>query len=592
MAPPVNRPLAFQFQHNIGRALQQHDKLPLRSELHRRYSALYVDADQLQLLETPDWQIVYGRRGTGKTLLFSMYVERTRPLTMDRREVSLLIPTQDCMVSPVGREVTDKTRALGYFQTFLERLVSDLVMRLEELLGEPRFLEVVSGQRRRITDRALELQVALLDLATSGLPVSAYSDLARSERRSRQSARGSGSDIKAQAKVGRDPLMNLSADLQRRRHESEESASDETVQSGAVPRFALVRKVLIELLQLLHIERLTILIDEWSMLDPTGATGIQPEFANLLKRTFHGTRHISIKMATNRYQTRLSNRGAAGSYRGLQAEADIFTAANLDRAVLERTDLVGFYESLMFKRLVLFDDALNYFDPEGTGRPDGTFVQSMFHNRRAFEELVKGSEGIPRDFLVLFNQIARVQKHSVKPRWTVQTVQDVIRQRSVAGQDDIEYRSVTSQVIDPCIRNVAAATQSRIFFVRREHAAQLDDALDELLEKRLIHDYPREDLPAFAREGSRAYLVDYGLWLDWERTRGIPAGPDVDESALPANKMELADWHVDPSPIEREDRVRCPHCGSVFTLEQPAYARKGLCPECFEPVGPDPPTTV
>src|ERR1700709_1471262 len=100
MAPPVNRPVAAQFQENIGRALQQHDKLPLRSELHRRYSDLYVDANQLQLLETPDWQGVYGRRGTGKTLLFSMYVERTRPLTMGRREVSLLIPTQDCMVSP------------------------------------------------------------------------------------------------------------------------------------------------------------------------------------------------------------------------------------------------------------------------------------------------------------------------------------------------------------------------------------------------------------------------------------------------------------------------------------------------------------
>ena len=55
MAPPVNRPVAAQFQQNIGRALQQHDKLPLRSELHRRYSDLYVDANQLQLLETPDW---------------------------------------------------------------------------------------------------------------------------------------------------------------------------------------------------------------------------------------------------------------------------------------------------------------------------------------------------------------------------------------------------------------------------------------------------------------------------------------------------------------------------------------------------------
>ncbi len=589
---PVNRPVASLFQHSIGRALRAHDKLPLRSELHQRYSALYVDADQLQLLDTADWQVVYGRRGTGKTLLFSMFVERTRPDAVGNRQLSVLIPTQDCMVSPVGRDVSDKTRALGYFQTFLERLVADLVARLDELLGEPKFLDVLSGQRRRVVDRAVELQVALLDLANTGLPVGAYTDLARSKSRASRSARREAGDFKADARLGSDPLVRLSAEVGRHVSASEELSEQETSESGAVPRFALVRKVLLELLQLLKIDRLTILIDEWSMLDPTGATGIQPEFANLLKRTFHGTRHVTIKMATNRYQTRLSNRGAAGSYRGLQTEADIFTAANLDRAVLERGDLVAFYESLLFKRLVLFDESLGYFDAAGTGQPDETFVLSIFHNRRAFEELVKGSEGIPRDFLVLFNQLARIHKHSVNPRWTAQTVQDVIRQRSVSGQDDIEYRSVTSQVIDPCIRSVAAMTQSRIFFIRREHVSQLEDAVDELLEKRLIHDYPREELPGFAREGSRAYLVDYGLWLDWERTRGIQASGDVEESALPADRSVFADWHIDPDPIEREDRVRCQHCGSVFTVEQAAYARKGLCPECFEPVGIDPPTTA
>src|SRR5205823_14961981 len=110
------------------------------------------------------------------------------------------------------------------------------------------------------------------------------------------------------------------------------------------PRFALARSKLIELLQVLRLRHLNILIDEWSTLDPTGSLMMQPLFADYLKRSFAGSSLISVKIATNRHQTRFSNRGPAGCYTGLELGADIFEAVNLDRAVLDWRELLSFFE--------------------------------------------------------------------------------------------------------------------------------------------------------------------------------------------------------------------------------------------------------
>lgn len=570
------------FQPNIDNALRQHTKLALRSERHGHYRDLFVDVDQLRALDTPDWQVVYGRRGTGKTLLLGMLEQSAAP-SAESRQLSVLITAPDCKVSPVGRTVPDKVRALGYFQTFLELLIDRVTEQIDELIKEPGFVGKITGQRRRSSDHAFELMVELLELAGRGMPVSAFSELSIvrehtiSSERSESLDAGIGAEIGTKSKVGISARMDTSSD----RHE--QATRQDRMAANPVPRFALVRRCLLELLETLEIKRLNILIDEWSMLDPTGATGIQPEFAECLKRTFHGAEAVSVKIATNRYQTRFSNRGAGGSYRGLELEADLFTGTNLDRAVLDRDRLVTFYETLLFNRLALFDTGLKRFKPRNATAPDSTFVLSIFHDRRAFDELVKGAEGIPRDFLSLFNGVAKSYGHTVETRWTATQVKDVIRQRSVTGQDAIEYRSITSQLVDPCIRTVVAHTRSRIFFVSREHHPSVQDPLDELLEKRLIHDHPRDDVPNFARDGWHAYLIDYGLWLDWERTRAAD-GPPGPENALPESVTDMRHWQIDPSQIEREDLVTCPHCGRVFTTDEPSYDRKRLCPECFEPV--------
>jgi hypothetical protein len=568
----------------IEAALRAHTKLPLRSENQRDYQDLFVDLKQLPFLDTPDWQVVFGRRGTGKTFLLKLLQEESEARVRTDRVLAIYVSAQDCRTSPTGRTVDDRTYAVGYFQTFIDLVVTRLTDHVEELLGKPGVLETVLGSQRRRKEEIEDLLLELLTLSQVGAPVAAFDSVTHSQSESASEDHAARAAIGADARLlpaGVAAAAKASAARRFSRSASERSAVQR--EGPAVPRYALVRERLVELVGKLALARIDILLDEWSVLDPTAATSIQPEFADLLKRTFAGTPHLSIKIATNRYQTRFSNRGAGGSYRGLELDADIFEATNLDRALLDHDDLVSFYEELLYKRLVYQQPQLEVFDPERAGRPDEQFIRSIFRTRDSFEELVKGAQGIPRDFILLFNSLAQHAGYSVNPLWRGSFVRNRIRDKSVGGQAEIEYQSEASQLLSRCIREVITRTNARTFVIRRADVQRHGAALDELLEKRLIHEYPRSELPGDVRSAYNGYLLDYGTWLDWART--VQRDPSATDELLPRiSTANIGKYTIDTAPIATSERLTCPHCGHVFEPSARSYQVRGLCPECFAPV--------
>ncbi len=356
-----------------------------------------------------------------------------------------------------------------------------------------------------------------------------------------------------------------------------------------MPRFAVVRGKLIELLQVLRLRHLNILIDEWSTLDPTGSLLMQPLFADYLKRSFAGSSLISVKIATNRYQTRLSNRAGPGHYTGLELGADIFEAVNLDRAVLDWCDLQSFFELLLYKRLLHREPALAAFEARDSGPPDEQFVLSIFRDKHTFAELVRGSAGVPRDFLILINDLVRRHAHRVNRQWSMADVQRCIRERSLEGQSDIEYHSEASQLLSHGIRETVLNTGSRLFLVDKAARDTVDRALSELLEKRIIHEYPRLEVPPAARHTHLAFLVDYGLWLDWKRDTSQLPGQADDPIYFPTNRSALNRHVIHLDGLDRRTAT-CMHCAAIFPRDARPYALRGLCPECYRPAGqPAPP---
>ena len=589
---PAEKPALY--RDAIEAALRAHTRLPLRSENHRTFRDLFVDIQQLPFLDTPDWQVIFGRRGTGKTFLLKLLEEGEERFRTDRI-LAIYVSAQDCRTSPTGRSVDDRTYALGYFQTFIDLVVVRLTERVETILGRPGVLETITGSQRRLKDEIDDLLLELLTLAQVGSPIAAYDTVTHTTRDSatdeQAGERSAGIDVTLSTKQ---PSGSIGVGANRRFARASKSESTVEKSGTAVPRYALVRERLVELARKLKLERIDILLDEWSVLDPTASTAIQPEFADLLKRTFGGTPSLSVKIATNRYQTRFSNRGSGSSYRGLELGADVFEATNLDRALLDQDDLVSFYEELLYKRLLYQHQDLQIFDPERRGHPDEQFILSIFRTRDAFEELVKGAQGIPRDFILLFNNLSQHADYSVSPLWRAGIVRSRIREKSVGGQAEIEYQSEASQLLSPCIRSVVTRTSSRTFLMRREDVFRRGSAVEELLEKRLIHEYPRSELPGDVRAEFSGYLLDYGTWLDW--ARALRRDETVRREVVARITLEnVAHFTVDTSEIPGTERVTCPHCGHVFEPSARSYEIRGLCPECFSVVAevgaPAAPTT-
>jgi len=362
------------------------------------------------------------------------------------------------------------------------------------------------------------------------------------------------------------------------RHENQ--TRTESRESDPIPRYTHVRKQLLAILDFLNVRRLNLLIDEWSLLDTTASTAIQPEFADLLKRSFAGTDRISVKIATNRYQTRFNNRGAGSSFRGLELGADIFEGANLDRAILRDDELAKFFETMLFKRMCFVERKLRVFEKQRSDTPVPAFILAIFRTRDAFTELVKGAAGVPRDFLSLFNELAERKSYSLSSKWQTREVRDTVRLRSTRGQTTVDHASIANRMLMESVYPVVQRTHSRLFIVPHLERDRLSDAFDELFEKRFIHDFDQQGIPAPVRARLGIYTVDYGLYLDWDRSTDRPRNSV--QSPRFNSPQGLQPYLLDLTALGHEDLKQCPSCQSHFSPSAKSFRLKGLCPECFE----------
>lgn len=567
-------------------ALRRHCSVPVRSEKQDKLSDLFVDNQQLGIVQNPDWQVIFGRRGTGKTMLLGVLRERLERDFEQSRVLAVSVTAQDLLVSPPTNKISDRQRALAYFQIFLESIAEQVVQRVDEILGSPTFFQRFTGSRRRLSDTIQETAIQILDLVQTGLTVDAFSARKEVRENSSQAESEVSADLGARAstngKSGR-LLARVSARIRGGASTKEKSRSTEELVRA--PRFALARAKIVKLLDLLQVKRLNILIDEWQTLDPHASTGVQPEFAEYLKRTFFGVPQISVKIATNRYQTRFSNKGAGTEYRGLELGADLFEATNLDRTEQSLGEQVAFYGTLLFRRLVYCERRLSVFDVD---KHDllSQFILSMFRDAAAFEELVKGASATPRDFLLLFNSLAKARGFSNRPTWSVGIVHEAVRQGGANLQEETDSTSEADQLLTRCIRSVVEATGSRLFLVDRDDQVPIHSALEELVEKRLVDAYSRVEVAPNVRNQFDAYLVHYGLWLDWRPAPTVldpmPEFPDLRKETPQKYKIRIDDIDTDTKT--------CPHCGDHFSAKARSFQVAGLCPQCFNPFSGAPET--
>ncbi|WP_165906307.1 hypothetical protein [Streptomyces sp. Z26] len=456
----------------------------------------FVDSGVAVVMESVDHQIIYGRRGTGKTHAFRyletvLRVNGDVPIYLDLRTVG----------SPeglfLGEEVKPTERA--------SRLLVDLLNQFHASL-----MEAVLEDDDLIADVALISKLdALLD-SISTVRVSGEIEV------SNEGERVKGAKSSLAVRLGfRAPEVDLSAEDsdETRKMTTETRRGTESISLN----FSDIARSLRSLFDSLKSRRVWLLLDEWS-----SAPGeIQPYLGEFLVRCLLPLQGLTVKIAAIEQQTNFRTALPSSQLIGLELGADIAANVSLDEFMVfeenkERSR--EFFKSLFFNHLTLGgapnSPVASISSPQG-------IVRQGFTDTRAFDELVRAAEGVPRDAL---NIAAKAAVRAATEKISVHDVRAAGRgwfqsDKEAALRSSEEASRLLNWIIDKVIRE----RRARGFLVNQRDANNA--LLLALFDARVLHvvrrGYSAQDEPG---ERYDVYVIDYGAYVDLMQTRYAPQG--------------------------------------------------------------------
>lgn len=495
-------------------------RVPRRAEAGQveRLADTFVDCGIVAALETVDHQVVYGRRGTGKTHALRFLAAQAcgagdLAVYLDLRTVGspggLFLAEPAGVVERAARLLVD---LLGQFhESVLAAVLADdapqadatLVARLDDLLAA---ISAVTITGEVATEAEEETTSGRRDSLTGQVRISASPQLS----------------VRASGEATGDRRQRVS-----RAHKG--------VEQRAL-NFADIARALRALGAALGPTRVWLLLDEWSAVPPD----LQPYLAEFLARCVLPLPGFTVKVATIEQQSTFRATSPSGVPVGFELGADIAADVDLDEVMVYEQDPArsrAFFAGMFHRHLTVGAGdggaALGLRGPED-------LVRVGFADARAFDELVLAAEGVPRDAI---NIAAKAASRAGAGRITLSDVRAAAHawfraDKEAALAPHPQAVALLHWVIDRVIRE----RRARAFLVDQQdsHAP----LLQVLFDARVLHLYRRgysgQDAPGRRFD---VWVIDYGAYVDLLATRYAPVG------LLPAGEQE-ADGHLDVPALD------------------------------------------
>ena len=571
-------------QRLINEALRNNAGQSLRSEDIKNFSKLYVDAFDVNSLASNANQIVSGRRGSGKTILLGALHEHVHDKMWDKNVVSFKFSAQNFLVSPQGVELDTKTTAYFCLQSFIQSLAQKFLDYADKVLESKGILHRLGFlTNETYKEKFIDLVLELVELSMAGsilVSPGLISDKKTSSEKQEDSHCG---DVSCQGdlKLNNNPglALKLSGGYKKGKKIIETVTSETKHSFVRGFEASKLKKKIVELLELLQIDYLILIIDEWMVLK-----SLQVEFAENLKRVFFGENKIAIKIGADPYLSKFNNCASGNLLRGLEVGADIFCEVDLS-VPLHGPNMIAIFAKILRKRLCFFCSELNdklMENEEG----DNYLVKEIFNNERAFEELCHASQGLPRNFLDTFKNCTKAIGYDIVDK---QIDVDTIRQSLVKTIEN-NYDFSTGQdsgeiLLNDYIKEYVFEACALFFFVKRSDSERID-GMNDLLAKRKIHTLPVEYLHPTLRGEYMCYELDYPLFLSWirdiEYVKNVGKIQEQREKIKDIDINKIDDYKISFTLSAKDEKKVCRHCGLIFSVYEKCYIIKSLCPHCYE----------
>lgn len=461
-------------------------------------SQSFVDAQPLTImLSSPNNQIVYGRRGTGKT-------HALRYLAQDRiaqRDFVAFLDFRD--LGSNGSIYSDPAKDFPFRAT---RLMQDILSSIHDAV-----LEVIYENLESFTDPdGLSSAIDAFADACTKTRVVGTSTVRLSDKSTATSKKSgsfgaslkSGFSIRGGASTSKETLSGTD--------DTYETVGEEQVHL----EFGALQDSLKKLVQKLGDQHLWLIFDEWSVIP----LDLQPYIADMLRRCLFPINGLTVKIAAIEHRTNFKIPLSGGQYIGLELGADVSADIDLDDFMVFDNDSARsklFFEQLIFNHLsaIASDEMAAYAN-------SAALRTALFNQTPTFDEFVRASEGVPRDALHL---LAAAAKTGFGRTFTI----PVIRKSAETwySRDKLSAISEANQIVEflqRVIEEVISHRRARAFLFRSDTRRP---EIEELFDARLLH-ILKKNISSHDKPGVRynAYKLDYGCYVNLMNTAAATKG--------------------------------------------------------------------
>ena len=470
-----------------------------RSEKQNRQHlvASFVEVGALYtVLCTPDNQILYGRRGTGKTHIFNCILNEVE----QKNDIGIYIDMRN--IGSNGCLYNDTSITL---QERASRLLRDTYSIIHD----------------RILDFALEqddvdlshIDPALRDLCSAIHQIQVQGEIDVSAATTNNHGHEDHGGI----------TLSATPNWQYGTTETTQISSQKSIRTKGYESLRIhipaISVHIRQLQKLLKNKKLWIFIDEWSEIP----IDLQPFLADLLRRTLFPMADVVVKIAAIDRRTNIRI-DTGCSYIGIEIGAEL-SSLNLDEYMVfdnDSTKAKDFFANLFFNHL---KDSLRERGLDILNK--AAFIRKTFTQSNAFDELVRAAEGVPRDainILMLAAMKADTNKVSI-PNIREAAHSWYVRDKEGGVNLNPEANLLLRYIID----TVIGERKARAFLLSCDTNMPI---IEYLYDARVIH-LVKTNISAKDSPGERynVYAIDYGAYIHLHNTANAVQGELLNDQA-------------------------------------------------------------
>lgn len=480
---------------NISRAISSISQRAERILDDNKVVKTYVEVGILPQISNTNNQIIYGRRGTGKTHLF-------RYLENDLKANSITVYL-DCRTLGSAADYNNPSIALS------KRCISLFKDIVDELYDKA--LHFIAYEAPKDAEKAIEA-LDNISLATR-FKVNEVTAKEITERSLEKSSNESGVSLSINPK----DLINLTLGDKDITGTDVEKTTKYSVISGEKILFPDLHTWLKKLCEYTGAQ-IYFLFDEWSSLP----FELQPLLAEFLKRSFLPVPQITIKIAALEYRSNFTIQQERNNHIGFELGSDISTNLDLDDYyVFDRNPeaITSNFGEMLFRHVG--NELEENYLLKTYGIKNGVdFIRTLLTDSNNFKELVRASEGVIRDMINIFTLAFFDAQRQGKDKIDKKSIVESSRQwfeRDKAQNLDEKLSQILRKIVDEVIGNKKA----RSFLIPRE--LEKHENIQKLFDARVIHfikrGYADKDNPGIRYN---VFGLDYGTYVDLITTNKKP----------------------------------------------------------------------